>query len=78
MIDVILYGKDAKGRLTLRECRFGCLRELSSYLSSPKAARWEWAEIETSTEPGQKQIVHYTADSLRKLVMSSSRTPSIN
>jgi hypothetical protein len=78
MIDVILYGKDQRGRLTLQERSFGDLRELSSFLFSPKAARWEWAEIEHPTQSGRTRTVQYTTDALRELVISASRLPSLN
>jgi hypothetical protein len=78
MLDVILYGYDAQGRLTLQERCFASLRELSSYFSSPKATRWQWAELEISAEDGQTQVVHYSADALRGMIVASCLQPSLN
>jgi hypothetical protein len=78
MLDVILYGYDAKGHLTLQERRFQSLRELSSFFSSPKATRWQWAEVEISAADGQPKVIHYSADSLRAMIVASSLEPSRN
>jgi hypothetical protein len=78
MLDVVLYGFDGRGLLTLQEQPFASLQELATFFASPDSSRWQWAEVEISAEPGHRQIVHYSADALRGMIVDSSRTPSLN
>jgi hypothetical protein len=78
MLDVVLYGHDACGLLTLRERSFANLRELATFLATPDGSDWEWAEVENAGVPDSRQIVHYSADSLRNMIVSPCRVPSLN
>jgi hypothetical protein len=78
MLDVVLYGYDGRGRLTLQEKSFANLNDLARYFDSPNGARWKWAEVDISTDPDQPQIVHYSASALRGMVVASCRVPSYN
>jgi hypothetical protein len=78
MLDVVLYGFDGCGLLILQERSFPNLRELASFFASPDGFDWEWAEVEDAAIADSRQIVHYSADALRSMIMSSCREPSFN
>jgi hypothetical protein len=78
MLDVVLYGYDGRRLLTLQERSFESLQELASFFHSPGASRWKWAEVEISTDPDRREIIHYSADALRGMIVASSLCPSMN
>jgi hypothetical protein len=78
MLDVVLYGYDNRDRLIARELPCADLRELATFFSSPKAARWRWAEVDIPAVQGYPRTVHYSADALRKLIVGANLSPSAN
>jgi hypothetical protein len=78
MLDVILYGHDKRGLLTLREKSFASLRELAAFFRSDPSSGWKWAEVQVSAEPGRPRVMHYSADCLRSMVVNSNQRPVAN
>jgi hypothetical protein len=77
-MQVVLYRRNRLGRLILQGRSFANLRKLQEFFASRAASRWQWAEVDISADPAFSQVIHYTADDLRAMVIASSREPSAN
>ncbi len=78
MLDVVLYGYDHFGLLTLRERTFRSLRELARhFLSTDDGTHWQWAEVEVLEVSGGTRVIKYTPDRLLELVSDPGRTASL-
>jgi len=78
MLEVILYRRNRRGRLSSQECRFDSIRALRDFFSTGETSPWEGAEVNISAVPGLPRIVDYSADRLRTMIMASGREPSLN
>ncbi len=71
MLDVILYGYDSKGRLTLEERPFHSRTGLAHFFASVQSIPWKWAEVTVITREGIRRVARYSADDLRVMVEGS-------